>query len=815
MKAYTKVVLFVVVSLLVSTRILAQNPGDIIITEFMANPEAVGDSDGEYIELYNNTTSAINLNSDTLMDDGSNSHIIDNGGQLLIQPHSFLVLAKTIDPWNNGVIPDYVFGSSFTLGNSDDEIILKTPSGIELARCNYNDGDAAGAGVALELNDISLGTDGLTEQDDYVASSTQMSNGDYGSPGSAGNTQGVVQHTQVSFTSAAATVNEGDGSYDITVSIDNPDAANPTSVEVAMISGDDTDIGGFTPQTLTFPAGSTADQTIPINILDDAVSENNETLTFELQNVSGGDNATIGSPNQFDLVIQDNDLPDLVINEINADPGEDANGDGNISSDDDEFVEIVNNTNSRVDISGYTISDAGGVQFTFSSNTILPPNSSIVVFGGGNPTGSFGSSLIQTTGSLSLNNGGDDVVLKNPSGVIVDSYTYGSEGADNQSLTRNPDITGTFTKHSEIPAANGALQSPGTKLNGTPFDGAPDFGATRTAKSDTTLDYPAGVAAQIFLSGVSGSGPITVQLFNNSPENVSGIPENYVSTFRWVISNPSGVTFDSQTEVRFLLNELPNNGGVLDGNNVTIYKRETPGSGAFAAVSTNYDANSNALIASNLSSFSEFVLASQDQSLPVTLSSFTGEVTTKGIALHWVTESEYQNQGFILERSPHKDNGYQVITTYKTNPDLKGAGSTPARTKYDYSDSQVKIGETYWYRLSDVAFDGTVTEHEDRILKITVEPPSPEENFQYNLKPAYPNPFNASTEISYTIAKKEHVTIELYDLNGRSVMTLSNEIQTPGAHKIYLSIPDLSSGVYFIHLQTPNYQKSQQIVLLK
>lgn len=814
MRTYTEVILFVVVSLLFATRIAAQSPGDIIITEFMANPSAVDDADGEYIELYNNTNTPIDINGDSLLDAGSNDHLINNESALLIQPHSFLILARSANPLGDStLLPDYVY--TFTLNNGADQIILKTPSGVEIARCNYTNGNAGGAGVALELSDISLGTDGLTEQADYVASITEMSNGDYGSPGTAGNTQGTVQHTQVAFAAASETVNEGDGVYEISVSINNPDNANPTSVEVALISGDDTDIGGYTTQTLTFPAGSSADQYVTLNVVDDAISENNETLTFQLQNISGGDNATVGSPSQFNLIIQDNDLPDLVINEINADPGGDANGDGITDSDNDEFIEIYNNEEKPINLTNYTISDETSIRHTFPENTIIPSQSSVVVFDNGDVSGNFGGSLTFICGELSANNSDESFTLKNPSGVVVDSVHYGSEGGDSQSIARNPDITGTFTKHSDIPTANGALQSPGTKLDGTPFGGAPDHGATRTANSDTTLTYPSGVAAEISLSGVSESGPVTVQLFKNSPANVSGIGENYVSTFRWVISNSSAITFDSQTEVRFLLDELPNNGGVLDGNNVTIYKRETPGSGAFTAVTTSYKAASNAMVASNLTSFSEFVLASQDQSLPVTLSSFTGEVTAKGVVLHWVTESEYQNQGFILERSLEKNNGYKVITDYKTNTNLKGAGSTPARTKYAFTDSHVRIGKTYWYRLSDVDFNGTVTGHNDRVLKITVEPPSPEKNFQYNLKPAYPNPFNASTEISYTIAKKEKVTIELYDLNGRSVMTLSNEIQPSGPHTLYLSIPDLPSGIYFVHLQTPNYQKSQQIVLLK
>ena len=55
----------------------------------------------------------------------------------------------------------------------------------------------------------------------------------------------------------------------------------------------------------------------------------------------------------------------------------------------------------------------------------------------------------------------------------MNSYTYGSEGGDDQSLTRDPDISGPdpMVKHSQIEGANGALFSPGTRVDGSFFDG--------------------------------------------------------------------------------------------------------------------------------------------------------------------------------------------------------------------------------------------------------------------------------------------------------------------------------------------------------
>lgn len=165
----------------------------------------------------------------------------------------------------------------------------------------------------------------------------------------------------------------------------------------------------------------------------------------------------------------------MVINEIHADPdfiNGDANGDGNRDGSNDEFVEIVNDSDSTVDISSWTLSDTFGPRHTFPNNTIIPPHCAIVIFGGGLPSGSFGGAIVQTasSGSLGLNNSGDSVVLNDDS-TDQATESYGTEGGDNQSLTRSPDITGSFVTHSIAAGSGGSLYSPGTHVDGSRFSG--------------------------------------------------------------------------------------------------------------------------------------------------------------------------------------------------------------------------------------------------------------------------------------------------------------------------------------------------------
>lgn len=169
-----------------------------------------------------------------------------------------------------------------------------------------------------------------------------------------------------------------------------------------------------------------------------------------------------------------------VINEFLADPAfgidGDANGDGVRDALDDEFIEIVNDTDSDIDLSGWTLSDSLGMRHTFADGTALAPDCAIIVFGGGSPTGSFGNAEWQTAGGLALNNTGDTITLANDGSVVVDQVVYGSMGGANQSLTRNPDVTGPLTQHTFVPGSGGVRFSPGVRVDGTPFPGCPSYG---------------------------------------------------------------------------------------------------------------------------------------------------------------------------------------------------------------------------------------------------------------------------------------------------------------------------------------------------
>jgi len=179
-------------------------------------------------------------------------------------------------------------------------------------------------------------------------------------------------------------------------------------------------------------------------------------------------------------------LRDIMINEFLVDPPDnlagDANRDGIRDSSHDEFVELVNTTTRDLDLTGYQLltrslsSNSDVVRHRFPSGTVFPAGTSIVVFGGGNPNGDdleFGKSQIYkaSTGGLALGNSSGLLTLKNATGEPVAFQAYGVDtglrGDQNQSLTRYPDVTGSFTEHQQ--ASPGILFSPGWRADGEPF----------------------------------------------------------------------------------------------------------------------------------------------------------------------------------------------------------------------------------------------------------------------------------------------------------------------------------------------------------
>ncbi len=206
----------------------------------------------------------------------------------------------------------------------------------------------------------------------------------------------------------------------------------------------------------------------------------------------------------------------------------------------------------------------------------------------------------------------------------------------------------------------------------------------------------------------------------------------------------------------------------------------------------------------------------EDVSLPVELTSFTADNSRAGeITIHWVTESEIENLGFLLERRAESEDGstaeWTEIASYITDEALRGQGSVTYRTEYSFTDKTVEPGETYDYRLADVSYAGEKVYHALNVLGVAVAE-IPEE---FALLLAYPNPFNPATTISYNLIEDGNVTLTIFDINGREVSRLVEEMQSSGEYELFWDASHVSSGVYFCRLVQRNQTATQKLIFLK
>jgi len=86
---------------------------------------------------------------------------------------------------------------------------------------------------------------------------------------------------------------------------------------------------------------------------------------------------------------------------------------------------------------------------------------------------------------------------------------------------------------------------------------------------------------------------------------------------------------------------------------------------------------------------------------------------------------------------------------------------------------------------------------------------------KYALYQNFPNPFNPSTVISYQMSVNSHVTLKVYDVLGREIVTLVDGKQGAGTHSVTFNAGNLPSGVYFYRLQAGSYSDTKKLVLLK
>ena len=215
--------------------------------------------------------------------------------------------------------------------------------------------------------------------------------------------------------------------------------------------------------------------------------------------------------------------------------------------------------------------------------------------------------------------------------------------------------------------------------------------------------------------------------------------------------------------------------------------------------------------------------------LPVELASLDATYNGEKVRLSWQTASETNNASFRIQRkagasndgvkasrrdastlSPEEGEG-----AWTTVGNVEGAGTTSEAQRYRFTDEDLPYeADALTYRLKQVDTDGSANYSK----MITVE----RGVSQVQLLGTAPNPARKQATVRYALPEKQdsgsspeqRVTIQLYNVLGQQVQTVVNSPQT-GRHERTLDVSDLSSGVYFLRLQTGGEVRTQKLTVVQ
>jgi hypothetical protein len=91
----------------------------------------------------------------------------------------------------------------------------------------------------------------------------------------------------------------------------------------------------------------------------------------------------------------------------------------------------------------------------------------------------------------------------------------------------------------------------------------------------------------------------------------------------------------------------------------------------------------------------------------------------------------------------------------------------------------------------------------------------PDVPYVFELYQNYPNPFNPVTNLQFSIVNRELTTLIVYDVLGREVATLVNEVKQPGRYTVQWDASNMSSGLYLCRLSTTNFAQTRKLLLLR
>lgn len=794
--------------------------GAIVFSEIFYDTPGT-DSDEEWIELYNGTSSSVDLAGFTVTDNNGtgSSYTFPSGST--IAAGSYLTVASNSAGFQAiyGFDAD-LYGSIPALNNSGDALILTDAQSNEVDVVAWEGG--ASAGIPSGWGSTS---DPIAATGESIYRSSPTSDSDTYSDWAVATNNGDPQ------TQASAPVNQAP-----TAVANGPYSGN-TGSPVAFSSAGTSDADGtIVSYSWSFGDGNNSSLANPSHTY---ASAGTYTVTLTVTDDQGATASASTTAEITDPVVDY-----VIFSEIFYDtPGTDS---------DEEWIELYNPTASQIDISGYVIVDNNGTgsTYTFPAGSVIDGGSFFTVAvnqAGFNAL--YTADAHQYGGIPALNNTGDALLLLDDSGATVDQVAW--EGGASSGV---PSGWGT-----------GPTASTGESMVRTAFD------------TDTDTDADWGTAP-------NNGDPATIEVTDTTAPVISSVATSGVTeteaTISWTTDEPANSQVNYGTTTSY--GTSAGSGSYVTSHTVTLtglsagteyfYQVVSTDEAGNTAVDETYSFTTDAPPAANLP---DILITEVFYDTPgneskeewVEIYNTTGqEISLNG----WQLVDDNGNGQSFTFSNKHKISGYSYMTLaldrkafrnlYNKNaddfvslPPLNNGGDVlvikdPSGTVVDVvawegganslpsgwgSSTDPVAGEGHSVYRSDITSDsdtyadwsvstglGSPMTQSDGTFMAKTAGPNYEEPVMETIPEEislgnYPNPFNPTTQITFGLPESQRVNVAVYNMLGQRVATLVDGVMDAGTHEVAFDASSLSSGVYLYTIQTPSSVITRKMLLMK
>ncbi|MFP4229340.1 MAG: lamin tail domain-containing protein [Salinivenus sp.] len=747
---------------------VSEHEGDVLITELMPAP-SVNDTDGEYIELYNATSSGINLNGWTIDPPGTGDTDIDE--DLEIPPRGFAVLCRNTDVSENGGIETCDFPQDGGLTNSGGEVEVRDDGDAVVDIVDYSDSspwpDANDAAMVFTGTAENNDGDNWAEASRRERGFTQdgSGSGDPGSPGRNGTGQ-ALQPT--------AEVTSGAGWRMLAAPMGGVNA--DTLAAVSLVQGVDGHFPNATPNLYQWPGGpddSSTDWTVPSSRTTDLTSNGQGFIWYVFD--------TAETPQT--------DPPPFTIGL----PGTPRTSDVTTGSLDEGFHLLGNPYAQSFDLSGL---DLGDQNFQTTAQLWDPSEGTYETVTQSSTSddllGPYQGFFVEC---VSDNNCAGNTLTFSESGRRADPAEI-----QNQETEAPPRIEFRLVGRD---AAGTTLTRDEALLLHAPEGGTTGWDVHDASKLTPLSDRYATAAFQD-----TANGEMRLQSVASVPPT---LPEEGVDLpLSLQVQDADSVdTFELEWHT---WEHVPDQWGLTLHDTVTDstvnLRRDT--SYAFslspsAASSTASAGPSTAapppIRAQAQSDSARFTLTVQPTPIPVELTHFEATAAGRTARLSWTTASESNNAGFHIEhRGPERE-------AFASIGFVDGHGTTDTPRHYRFRTDSLDSGR-HVFRLRQVDLDGSVTRSDTVAVQMRLA-----DDAEVTLAP---NPIRETGTVSIQVREPQTVEVALYDLLGRRVRTLHRgRLSAQQSHALPIRAGGLSSGSYLLRAEGEHFRTTRRVTIVR